>query len=140
MIFLCLGIGQREQGSGDTALGFPYAFHGGHLCRLMLQRVQAVQVAKHDLQGHEQGEKQQRHAHHDAALGARRPPQQIIGTDGEDHERRGDQECRDGVREPVWKGGREDHGGQAEREKTPVDDLVAGRRLHPAVYGENPER
>jgi hypothetical protein len=43
-------VGHREQQQRRAALGLPDAFHRRHLLRLVLQRVQPVQVAGQDLQ------------------------------------------------------------------------------------------
>jgi hypothetical protein len=44
------------------------------------------------------------------------------------------------MRDPVRKRWIEDHVHPVLREKAPIDDLVAGRRVHPAVGGQDPER
>ena len=45
------------------------AFHGHHLGRLVLQRVQAVQVAQHDLHRRDEGRHRHGHREHDARAG-----------------------------------------------------------------------
>jgi hypothetical protein len=47
-------VGHGEQQKRRAALGLPDAFHRGDLLRLVLQRVQAVQIATKDLQRDQQ--------------------------------------------------------------------------------------
>jgi hypothetical protein len=46
-------FGKAEQGERGAALGLPDRFERGDLGRLVLERVQAVQVADDDLQRHQ---------------------------------------------------------------------------------------
>src|SRR5262249_49121251 len=57
-----------------------------------------------------------------------------------DDETRGDEEADDGVCQAIREGWTEDYGEPVLGKEAPVDDLVARRRLHPAVGGQDPER
>ena len=71
--------------------------HGGDLGGLMLERVEAVQVAGHELQGRYQGCHPHRHREHALAGAVPMPLQEVPGTDTADDERRGEIGGEDGV-------------------------------------------
>ena len=64
---------------------------------------------------------------------------QQIGGDAEHDEAGGDVEADDRVGEAIGEGRVEDDLRPVRGKEAAVDDLVAGRRLHPAVGGQNPE-
>ena len=97
-------------------------------------------VAEEDLQRHQHGEEPQRHRQHDPAFLREPPTPHQIGADTQHDEARGDEERHHRVREPGGKGRIEDDLQPVGREEASVDDLVAGRRLHPAVGRQDPER
>jgi hypothetical protein len=70
-------VSLASSGSANSVAGTPrpvsLRFHRRELGRLMLERVQAVRVAEHDLHRHHDREKQQRHLHHHAAFVGRAP-------------------------------------------------------------------
>jgi hypothetical protein len=106
----------------------------------MFERVEAMLVAKEDLQGHERRQKPESHRQHHAGFIHRSALADQPGGDP-DHDKTGrNKEADDSVRQAIGEGRAEDDREPILGEEAPVDDLVAGRRLHPAIGGENPER
>ena len=63
-----------------------------------------------------------------------------VGADAEYDERRRDVNGADRVGQPIRERRAEDDLKPVVREKTPIDQVVTGGRLHPAIGGKNPER
>ncbi len=137
---LGLRIGNREQRGRRVRARLPQSFHCSQLGGLVLQRVQPVQVADHDLQRHHHRQEEQRHAHHDAALVHEAPAPQVIRAHGQHDEARGHHEGRHGMHQAIRKRGIEDHRQQVGGKVAAIDDLEADWRLHPAVDRQDPER
>ena len=115
------------------------AFDRGDFRRLILEGIQAVEVADHRLnRRHEQ-----RHPHgHRQHFTNRRvvaTAQQVPGRRGADEEGRGKERGGGHMRQPVRERGVEYHGKPVHRDHPAVDNLEALRGVHPAVGGENPE-
>jgi|GEM_PF-3033492 len=108
--------------------------------RLVFQRVEAVPVARDDLDRCDDRGHPHRHGKHHAR--ARQPgiPQQMEGAGRADHERRGEIGGQHHMHEAIGKRGIEDHLEPACGDELSVGvDGIARRRLHPGVRGENPE-
>ena len=136
---LGLEVGQAEEIERRPGMGLEMALHGGDLGRLVLQRVEAVEVAGYRLQRGHQGRHPHRHREH--ALGSTVPValEQVPRTHAADHEGRGQVGAQHGVDEAVGKGGIEDDLPPVGGLEAALDDGVAGRRVHPAVGREDPE-
>ncbi len=137
----CLHVGNAEQDQRRRLAGLvlPVAFDGGDLHRLMLERVQAMEVADHGLdrrhhQGHPHGHRQ--HLTHCRVVP---PAQQVPGRRGADEERGGDEGRGGHVHQAIGEGRVEDHREPVHRNHLAIDDLVALGGLHPAVGSEDPE-
>ena len=97
-----------EKRQRHAARRFPMGLDGSELCRLVLERVQAVQVADEDLQGHEDAQKPQRHRKHDAALVDETTAPDQVGRHRSDNEGGGDIEADNRMGESVREGRVED--------------------------------
>jgi len=143
--FQCIAIGLRllvGPGEQDERLGaarLPVAFHGGHLDRLMVEGVEAVEIAEDELQRHQD----KRHPQPDREAGARAfemlPPPHMQAGHADDQERAGDIGGDDHVGEPIGKRRIEDRGAPACELEFTVRKREPGRRLHPAVGRQDPE-
>jgi len=138
--FLALHVGPAEQDQRRAlaACVFPVAFHGGQLGRLMLQRVQAMQVADHGLDGRDDQQHRQAHRHHLADGRIIIAAQQMPGGRRHHQQGRGEEGGHAHVQQPVRERGIEDDGQPVHGHHAPVDDFMALRRLHPAVRGDDP--
>ena len=96
-------------------------------------------IAEKNLQRHERRQQPKGHRQHRARFDDEAPAPQIEGGDADDDKGGSDIEADDRVRQPIGKGGVEDDLSPRLRKETSVDDLVARRRLHPTVGGENPK-
>ena len=117
------------------------AFHRHDLDRLVVERVEPVHIACENLHRHDQRRHPHRHREHLARMRIRPVFQQVPCADAANHERRGEIGGQHGVDEAVGEAGVEDDIPPAfARQELPVGaDLVADRRLHPAIDRENPE-
>ena len=142
VVDLALHVGPAEQHQRHALAGpvFPVAFDGGDLRRLVLQRVEAVQVADQDLDRRDEQQHPHRHRHHGADRGVVAAAQQMPGARRADDERRREEGGDRHVRQPIRERGVEDHRQPVGRHDPAVDDGVALRRLHPAVRGQDPGR
>ncbi len=113
--------------------------HRGDLRRLMLQRIEPVEVTHQGLDRRHD----QRHPHgHREHLADRRivpAAQQVPGRRRPHHESRGEKRRDRHVGEAIREGRVEDHRQPVHRHHDTVDDLVPLRRMHPAVGRQNPE-
>ena len=132
-------VGDAEQGEGRAALGFPDAFHGSDLGGLVLQGVQAVQVADQELQRDHccGGENRGPHGFVGALRGT--ALEQLPGAQARDEKRSGERRCQQFVAEPVGEGRVEDHGPPVGGDELTVDDFIAGGCVHPGVQTQDPE-
>ena len=106
----------------------------------MRERVEAVQVAQHDLRWNEDGDERHGHRHHPLRFNEVPAVLHVPRCDAENSERRRQVEPRDGMHQPVRKRRIEDDRKPTRWKKAPVDQLVALRRVHPAVERKDPER
>ncbi len=118
----------------------PVALDRRDLGGLVLQRVEPVLVADERLQWRDQQQHPHRHRRHHADCGIVAAPQQVPGAGRADHQRRREVGSHDHVRQPVRERRIEDDGKPVGGDDAPVDDRVAGGRVHPAVGGEDPCR
>ncbi len=123
------------------ALRIEVAFHRGHLRRLVLKRVDAVQIADHKLKWCNDRGHPHRHREHHTRARIRRIAQQMVGAD------RADDECRrqiggsHRVCEAIRKRRVEDNLEKAFRHEPAVcAEDMARRCLHPRIGGQDPER
>ncbi len=95
----CVLVGNAEQRQRRTGLRFPDAFDRRDLRRLMLERVETVQVAEQDLQRREHRGEQHARAQHALGAGAVNVAQDARRTGAGEQERgrqqRGDQHVRE---------------------------------------------
>ena len=107
----------------------------------MFQRVEPVLVAGDDLDRRHQRGHPHRHREHHARAGEVPVAQQVPGADRADHQRGGQVRRQHHVHEAVGEGRVEDHLEPVGGDELPLGvEGVAGRRLHPGIGGENPER
>ena len=133
-------VGPGKQQQRRAARGLPDAFHRGDLLGLVLERIEAVQVAEEDLQRRCDGRKHEADAQH-----ARR---RLRGAALEDlpraqpgqQEGAGQRRCGEHVREAVRKRRVEDDREPARRVVFAGYHLEPGRCLHPRVERQDPER
>ncbi len=114
-------------------------FHRRDLDRLMRERVEAVLVADEQLQRRKDGHEPDRHAQHGAAFLDIFAADHVARAYRQHHEAGGEIGGIEHVREAVRKARVEDDGEPVDRKRDAVFDLVAGRRLHPAIGRQNPE-
>ncbi|MNG96699.1 hypothetical protein D3C79_557770 [compost metagenome] len=138
---LGLHVGNAEQDQRRRLTGhvLPVAFDRGNFHRLVLEGIEAVEIADHclnrgDDQCHPHGHRQ--HLAHGRVV---TPAQQVPGRRGTDEERGGHERGSGHVHQAVGEGGVEHHRKPVHRHHPTIDDLVTLRGLHPAVRGENPE-
>ena len=84
-VFSTVRNAKQNQGRA-IGMDLVVAFHGHHLGRLVLQRVQAVQVAQHDLQRRDEGRHRHGHREHDARAQIDPFPEQKPSADAADDE------------------------------------------------------
>ena len=114
--------------------------HGGDLDWLMGKRVEPVLVADEQLQGCQHHQQQERHPHHGARV-FRMPVGQQIACADRQHDKSGSEERRiEHMRESIGEARIEDDRPPVQRHGDAIDDLMAGRRVHPAVRRQHPER
>ena len=134
-------VRHAEQDQGRAALRLEMALHRRDLGRLMLEGVEAVQVARDDLDRRHQGRHPQRHREHHARAFVGAIFQQVKGADRADDERGRQIGRQHHVHQPVGERRVEDDRPPVRgHELADLVDRVAGRRLHPAVRGQDPER
>ena len=81
MIFLFLGIRHGKQDERRAPLRLPMGFKRGDLGRLMLARVQPMQIADDELERREPHKQAQAHAEHDPPMRHAPPAQDVPGAD-----------------------------------------------------------
>ncbi|MCY1419950.1 hypothetical protein D9M71_355550 [compost metagenome] len=140
LLLLHVRPAEQDQRRRLVALVFPVAFDGGDFRRLMLERIETVEVAddrlyRRDDQCHPHG-----HREHFADRRVVLAAQQMPGRGGTDEEGRGDEGCRGHVHQAIRERRVEDNRQPVGGYDLTVDDLEALRGLHPAVGCENPER
>jgi hypothetical protein len=115
-------------------------FDRRELGRLVLERIEAVEVPDHRL--NRGGEENHPHRHRKHLANRRIVPaaQQMPGCSRAYYEGRGKVSGGHHVRQAIRKGRIEDHHQPVDGHDAAVDDLVALRRVHPAVRSEDPER
>ena len=118
----------------------PVRFHGGDLDRLIFERVQAVLVADQQLQRRQHRHQSDRHAQHRARFVHMAPRDQVARADREHDKARGQVRGVQHVGEPIEEARIEHDRKPVPRIGHAVSHLVAGRRVHPAIGRENPER
>ena len=135
-------IGQAEQDQRRAVLvALVMAFHRHDLGGLMLQRVEAVLIAGENLDRRHQRGHPHRHRKHHPRTGQMLVAQQMKRADGADHQRGGEIGRQHHMHEAIGKRRIEDDLEPVGGDELPVGiDGVAGRRLHPGIGGENPER
>ena len=139
-VTLSLLIRPGKQQQRYSGRGLPIAFHRCNFGRLVFQRVDAMKVAYHRLgRGHDQNQPQ--------ANGQRlavnlhlTPTQQIPGAYPRDHKSTGQERSQAHMRKAVREGRIKDCFRPGGNEKYAIAQLHTGRRMHPAIGGENPER
>jgi hypothetical protein len=119
---------------------FPVALHRGHLQRLMLGRVQPMQVACQDLQRHhDQGERSRQAQHADRRLHVHALAQ-VPARHASDHEAGGQEGSQGHVRQAIRERWVEDHLAPRGDVEDSVHQFHALGRVHPAVGRQDPER
>ena len=133
-------VGNCEQHLARRLLRLPARLDRRELRRLMLEYVEARQVAEEELDRDQHRDQSEAPVQHHARLGAMDAAQHVPGAGGR-HAHAGRQECSEQHVRPA------DHHHWPEHDLAPVrgddpavDDRVAERHLHPAVVGEDPER
>ena len=117
------------------------ALHRHDFHRLVLQRVEAVLVAGKNLDRRHQGGHPHRHREHDAGTGEMLVAQQVIGADRAHHQRGGQIRRQHHVHQAIGKRRIEDHLEPVDGDELPFGvDGEAGRRLHPGIGRQDPER
>jgi hypothetical protein len=106
----------------------------------MFKRVETMLVTEQNLQRDKHRQQPQRHRQHHACFVHRSSLADQIGGDSDDNEAGGDEEADDRMPQAVGEGRAEDDLEPILGKEPPVHDLVAGRRLHPAVGRQDPER
>ena len=106
----------------------------------MLERVEAVLVADQQLQRRQHRGQADRHAQHDAAFLDMVAGDQVARAHRQHHEAGGEVGGIEHVREAIGEARIEDDGEPVGRKSDAVLELVAGRRLHPAIGRQDPER
>ena len=137
--FRCL-IRDREQHGGRARSRFPLSFHRGNFGRLVVQRVEPVQVAEENLYRHEDRNEGDRHRQHALRLGDLPAVLHMPRRHSQHGERRGQVKPGDGVHQAERKRRIEDDREPACRQKAAIDQLVTSRGMHPAVERQDPER
>ena len=131
----------REQAQRRAALGFPNRLEGGDLLRLVHERVKPVHVAGDDLQRRGDRRDRQADAQHLRRRAAGDTAQELPRRQAAEEKRDRQDRRQQHVDEGVGKRRVEDHREPAGRVIDAVGvDAIAGRRLHPRVEGEDPER
>ena len=115
--------------------------HRGDLRRLVLERIEPVLVAGDELQRRRDRDHPERHREHGADRRCPAPLEKVIRAGRADHERRREIGGDHHVHEAIGEGRVEDDRKPVARhELAGIVHRVAGRRLHPAVRREDPER
>ena len=133
-------VRDSEEQQGDVGARFPVAFHCRHLRRLVLKRVQAVNVTGKDLDRDQTGTKD--HAERERGpyclrAVAHKPAK---CRDARNQESTGQPGRQQHVHETVGHRGVEDDGPPIRCMGNAIDHLETGGRVHPAVENEDPER
>ena len=137
--FIC-SIRNGKQCGPNAGTCLPYSLHCGKFCWLMLEGIHPVEIPKNHLKWDQKGQQPKRHRKHNSAFGYGFAAPDRVCPDADY-----DQCCRDikprhRVPQPIWKRRVEDDGPPVRGEVAAVNDLVPGRRLHPAVDCQDPER
>ena len=133
-------VGPREQHELARGVTIPVRLDRRDLQRLMRESVEAVLVADEELQRRDNGSETDGHAHHGAAVLKMSAGEDVTRPDGKHHERHRQVRRRHHMREAVWKAWIEHDGEPIDRVGDTVAHLISGRRLHPAVGRQDPER
>ena len=122
--------------------GLIMTFHRENFCRLMLKRVEAVLIARENLDRRHKRRHPHRHGEHLARAGIRAVAQKVPCSYGPDDHCRGQVGADDGMDEAIGKARVEDD----RKPRTCGHELALGidriacRRLHPAIHGNDPGR
>ncbi len=140
VVAACGLVGPGEQQQRRALFRLPHPFHRRHLLRLVLQRVQAVQVTGDDLQRDQHRTQRQAGAQRLAGPGLRLAAQHLPG--GHTGQQKGHRQPRgqQHMHQPVRERGVEDDLRPRGGKELAVADLEAGRRVHPRVQRQDPER
>ncbi len=139
-VLLLFGIGPAEQDERRAFLRLPMRLDGRDLGRLMLARIEPVQVTDHELERREPDENAERHADHDAAMRHAPLPQNVPGADPRHAKCGGEIGGGHHMGEAVGEGRVEDGLPPARHvQHARLVGAEARRRLHEAVGRENPE-
>ena len=138
--FVLIGNAEQDQRCA-VGMALEVAFHRHHLDGLVLQRVEAVLVARENLDRRDNGRHPHRHGEHHARAFQPRVPEQVPRADATNHEGGGEIGREHHVHEAIGEGRIEDHlppvrGDELSRR---VHGEARGR-LHPGIGRENPER
>ncbi|MNS94182.1 hypothetical protein D3C72_1283930 [compost metagenome] len=133
-----VGPAEQQQRQAFIAFVLPVAFQRGDLGGLVLERVQAVQVADHGLDRRDDQQHPHRHRQHLADGLVVAAAQQVPRRRGADEQRGGQERRHAHMQQAVGEGRVEDDREPVGRDHAAVDDLEAGRRLHPAVRRQDP--
>ncbi len=135
-----VGDGEQHQRHALGArLVLPMRLDGGDLGRLVFQRVEPVLVADEGLDRRHDGDQPDGHAHHGAGVLRVAPGMDVARADRQHDEGGGEVAGRHHMGEAIGEARVEDRRQPVGRVGDAVDHLVAGRRLHPAIGGEDPE-
>ena len=86
--------GQAKMWKSTGSCAVPVRLHGGDLDRLMLERVEPVQVADQQLQRREHRQQHHRHLHHGAGLLGMAVGERVARADRQHHEAGGEDRRR----------------------------------------------
>ena len=122
-------------------MAFEVPFHRHHFLRLVLERVEAVHVAREYLQRGHDGRHPHRHREHLSRVQIGAVLEQVPRTDPAHDEGRRQVSGHDSVHQAVREAGIEHDVPPARpgQELSVGSDLVTRRRLHPAVHRQDPE-
>ena len=139
--FLRLHVRHAEQDQWCAFRRLEVSLHRGNLGRLMFERVQPMHVAGDDLYRGDNGGHPHGHGEHRPCRFVATVAQQMERADRADDECRGEIGREHHVHQAIGEGRIEDDGPPVVRNELSVlVDPVAGRRLHPTVDREDPER
>ena len=133
-------VGPGDQHLRGRLLALPAGLDRGELRRLVLEHVEAGEVAEEQLHRDQHRRQPEAPVQHDPRLRTVNPAQHVPGAGGRDAHRGGQERGQQHVR-PAHHHHRPEHDlAPVRRDDLAVDDLVADRHLHPGIVGEDPER
>ena len=133
-------VRQREQHRRCTFLGFPNALHRRHFGRLMLQRVEAVHVTDQDLHWNQKSGEVNTGSQSSPDIRTAVLSEPAVSRQAGHQKRHRQARRQQHVAETVGERRIENHLQPAGHMGLAVDHFKPGRRMHPRVERENPNR